>query len=64
MTTLEMQIAAYLATVILQNGVQAGFQIYDRWKAQDPTLSDFALLKSLPINPDLQEDPLVTEEGG
>jgi hypothetical protein len=58
MTPLDMEIAAYLAITILQHGADLAFSLYERWNKQDPTRQDLTLLKSLPINPDTEIDPL------
>jgi hypothetical protein len=42
----------YFGTVILERGLPAAMNIYERFKKADPTLSDLEALKKLAIDPD------------
>ena len=45
----------YFGTIILEHGVSAAMNLYNRFKKVDPTLSDLEALKKLPIDPDKED---------
>ena len=46
----------YFGTVILERGLPAAMNIYERFKKADPTLSDLEALKKLAVDPDKEEN--------
>lgn len=42
----------YFGTIILERGIPAAMNIYERFKKVDPTLSDLEALKKMAANPD------------
>jgi hypothetical protein len=48
-------VLAYIITVFLDKGIPALVNIFNKWKTEDPTLSDWKTLKTLIRKPSLED---------